>query len=438
MAQIQPGKPRRKAVRYGVPVAVAGVAAATIGLVPALADSGDPDLPKITAEELLAKMAESDVPHQSGTVKVETDLGLPALPGTGGGSRGPFGGGDDERGDDGQRGGGADDGEDGSAADPQKKLMELASGTHTLRVATDGPDKQRVSVVEEAAEYSLIHNGRDLWAYDSASNSAVHSSLPEGAHHGADKDDAGKDGKGRGGKGGGGAHEMPGGVADLTPEKAAEQALKAVDKTTSVSVDGTAKVAGRDAYQLVVKPKAEDSTVEAVRIAVDADNGAPLKFTLTPDGGGKPVVDISYRNVDFGKPDADSFTFKAPKGTEVTEKKLGGAAGAATKKPGKDARPELSELSGLNTFGKGWGTVAEIPLPGGGLPGPLLGDAKGAESEPVKRLLDSFTDEAEGDFGTGRVFETRLVNALITDDGKLFVGAVTKEGLVKAADAAAK
>ena len=37
---------RRKATRYVVPVAVVGVAAATIGLVPALADSGDPNLPK--------------------------------------------------------------------------------------------------------------------------------------------------------------------------------------------------------------------------------------------------------------------------------------------------------------------------------------------------------------------------------------------------------
>ena len=39
---------RRKAARYLVPVAVAGVAAATIGL-PALAGPGDPSLPKITA-----------------------------------------------------------------------------------------------------------------------------------------------------------------------------------------------------------------------------------------------------------------------------------------------------------------------------------------------------------------------------------------------------
>ena len=56
--------------------------------------------------------------------------------------------------------------------------MELASGAHTLRVAADGPEKQRVSIVDKAAEYSLVHNGNEIWAYDSGSNTAVHSTAP--------------------------------------------------------------------------------------------------------------------------------------------------------------------------------------------------------------------------------------------------------------------
>lgn len=447
MAQIQPSGPTwsgspnrsgRKAVRYGVPIAVAGIAAATIGLVPALADTGDPDLPKITAEELIAKIAESDVDQLSGTVKVNTDLGLPALPGSsGGGDRGgPFGG---DRGDKGEQG---EDGEDGekdekSAAAPEKKLMQLASGEHTLRVAADGPDKQRLSIVEDAAEYSVIHNGQDVWTYDSASNSAVHLKAPKGAgqgeHKGADK-------------------KLPSDLADLTPQEAAEQALKAVGKTTDVSVDGTAKVAGRDAYQLVIKPKgAADSTVESIRIAVDGDNGTPLKLTLSPKGGGKPVVDIGYTKVDFGKPAASSFEFKAPKGTEVTEQKLDGKAaekarGKADKDWGKGGKrggaSDLSDLSGLQVLGKGWNTVAEIELPDGALTGPGGPDGgeakKGLDSSMAKNLLDGLTEEVNGEFGTGRVFETKLVNVLITDDGKIYAGAVTKDGLVKAADRAAK
>ena len=257
MAQIQPRNSRRKAVRYGVPVAVAGIAAATVGLVPALASTGDPDLPKITAEDLVAKVAKSNVEHMSGTIKINTDLGLPTLPGSGGGGGG-FGGPQDNK--SGTEGKGGDEGK--PDASPDKKLMELASGEHTLRYAADGPDKQRFSVIEDAAEYSIVHNAQDLWAFDSGSNTAWHSKAPKAPT--GDRAQAPD-------------HE------GVTPQKAAQQALKAVGKSTSVSVDGTAKIAGRDAYQLVLKPKgAPDSTIESVRIGVDAKNGVPLKFTLTP------------------------------------------------------------------------------------------------------------------------------------------------------------
>ncbi|GAA2624718.1 DUF2092 domain-containing protein [Streptomyces axinellae] len=411
MAQIQPRNSRRKAVRYGVPVAVAGIAAATVGLVPALASTGDPDLPKITAEDLVAKVAESNVEHMSGTIKVNTDLGLPELPGSGGG--GGFGGGPQDN-KSGTEGKGGDDSE--PDASPDKKLMELASGEHTLRFAADGPDKQRFSVIEDAAEYSIVHNAQDVWAFDSGTNAAWHSKAPKG--------DRAKSPR----------HE------GVTPQKAAQQALKAVGKSTSVSVDGTAKIAGRDAYQLVLKPKgAPDSTIESVRIGVDAKNGVPLKFTLTPKDGDKPAVDVAYAKVDFGKPDAGTFDFKPPKGAKVTEaeqhRKPGGQA--------KGERPDLSGFDGLRVVNKDasdWNKVVEWD---GGLPGGVGGKdgapgGSGGAPGDGQKMLDSVTDKVKGDFGTGRVFSTRLVNALMTDDGKVYVGAVTKEGLVKAANAAAK
>lgn len=443
MAQIQPRTPGRKAVRYGIPAAVAGLAAATVGLVPALASTGNPDLPKISAQKLVEKMAASDTQHMSGTVKVSTDLGLPEMPGASGGSGkqgGLFGGGahgdgpgSDSPGND-KNGGGSKD----SGAAPQDKLMELASGEHTLRVAADGPDKQRVSIVEDAAEYSYIHNGNEVWAYDSGTDSAYHAVAPKGA---ASKHrEHGK--------------KLEKGLQNVTPQEAAKQVLKAAEGTTSVSVDGTAKVAGRDAYQLLVKPKgAPHSTVDSVRIAVDADNGTPLKFTLNPKGGGKPAVEVAYTKVDFAKPEAGTFSFKPPKGTDVTEQKLHDKSRGEHseksehfEKKAKKAEKSLkshkgigSEMSGLNAIGKGWGAVAEIKSPKGGVsgvPGMSGGDAKG--SPQGEDLLNTFTEKAEGDFGTGRVFSTRLGNALMTDDGTVYVGAVSKEGLIKAADAAAK
>ncbi|MFD5267297.1 outer membrane lipoprotein carrier protein LolA [Streptomyces sp. NPDC058335] len=383
---------RRKAVRYIVPVTVIGVAAATIGLVPALADSGDPDLPKITAQQLIEKIAASDVQQLSGTVKITTDLGLPDLGGLESGllsgATGAAGGGDG-----------------GSSADPSAKLTELASGTHTLRVAADGPDKQKLSLLENAAEYSLIHNGKDVWGYDSASNEVYHSTSPKGKEA---------------------AEPVP-----TTPKDLTDEALKAVDDTTSVTVDGTVQVAGRDAYKLLVNPKQSGSTVGAISVAVDAKTGLPLKFTLTPASGGAAVVDAGFTQVSFAKPGAATFDFTPPKGAKVTEE---GSADAPTDVPAP-SRDDLEggfakDLAGLDVLGEGWTTVATFDSGGEGVPS--SGDLPDAGG--LGGFLGSFGDKVDGKFGSGTVFSTRLVNALVTDDGKVYVGAVTKDALVKAAN----
>ncbi|MFE9173156.1 outer membrane lipoprotein carrier protein LolA [Streptomyces kebangsaanensis] len=388
---------RRRAVRYVVPVTVVGVAAATIGLVPALADSGDPDLPKVTAQQLIEKIAQSDVQQLSGTVKISTDLGLPDLGGLESGLISGVG-----------KGG------EGSSADPASKLTELASGTHTLRVAADGQDRQKVSLIEKAAEYSLIHNGKDVWGYDSKSNEVFHGTAADSG--GKHKD------------------EVP-----ALPKDFADQALKSVDDTTSVTVDGTARIAGRDAYRLVVRPKhASGTTVGAISIAVDARTGLPLKFTLTPASGGAAVVDAGFTQVSFARPAATTFDFTPPKGAKVTEEKdagkdVGEDAGKGSG-PGarfRDSGPERkdhAESGGPTVLGKGWNSIAVFDSGAeGGVPSPSgNGDPGG--------FLGSLGDRVSGTFGKGTVFSTRLINALMTDDGKVYVGAVTKDALVKAAN----
>ncbi|MBI0300899.1 DUF2092 domain-containing protein [Streptomyces sp. PRKS01-29] len=390
----------KKAARYAAPVAVAGIAAATIGLVPALASTGDPDLPKISAQELISKMAASDTQQLSGSVKITTDLGIPSLPG--GGSIADLGG---------ARGG------DASAA-PESKLMELVSGSHTLRVATDGPDKQRVSIVENAAEYSMIHNGDEVWAYDSGSNSAYHATAPEGAKAKGDH-----------------RQDVPKDLRDATPQEIAKTVLSSVDDTTDVTVDGTSRVAGRDAYDLLIKPKqGSDSTIGSVRIAVDADNGVPLKFTLSPKSGGKAIIDVGFTKVDFGKPKASTFDFTPPKGAKVTEEPKADRKHAPKDFGAKDFKDAQGALSGLKVVGEGWDSVARLDTSGGSAAPTAPGDEGGPGA--ASGLLGGFGKEVKGKFGSGTVVSTRLVNALVTDDGKVFVGAVDKDALVKAANAA--
>ncbi|MEU3711533.1 LolA family protein [Streptomyces catenulae] len=394
---------RRKAVRYGAPVAVAAVVAATVGLVPAFAGSGSPDLPKITAQQLLAKMAGSDTQQLSGTVRVTTDLGLPSLPGAGGALPGLGAGGSGEG--------------DGSPQAPRNKLMELASGSHTLRVAADGPDRQRVTFVDGRAEYSLIHDGDRSWAYDGGSNTAVRSERPKGAAH-TQRPGAG----------------LPRDLAGATPQELARQALKAAGDTTSVTVGGTEKVAGRDAYQLVLTPKQSGSTVGSVRIAVDAAKGVPLKFSLLPRSGGAAVVDAGFTTVDFARPAASSFAppggAKIVDGTRPTPGKGHGSPGFEGFKEfhgGKGPR-NATGPHGVTVLGKGWTGVAV--LKGGG----SLPTGKGGAAA----FLDSLGEQVHGDFGSGHVFSTRLVNALMTDDGTVYVGAVDRQTLVKTANTAAK
>ncbi|MFF7795395.1 outer membrane lipoprotein carrier protein LolA [Streptomyces sp. NPDC007991] len=393
---------RRKAARYIVPVTVVGVAAATIGLVPALADSGDPDLPKITAQQLIEKIAKSDVQQLSGTVKISTDLGLPDLGGL----------------ESSLMSGAASPDRGGSSADPTAKLTELASGTHTLRVAADGPDKQKLSLLENAAEYSIVHNGKDVWGYDSKSNEVYHGTASDSPERGKDQ-------------------QPP-----ATPKDFAEEALKATGDTTSVTVDGTAQVAGRDAYKLVIKPRQSGSTVGAVTVAVDAKTGMPLKFTLTPASGGAAVVDAGFTKVSFGKPAPSTFDFTPPKGAKVTEEKDAGKDfrkgsgkefGKGFEKGGpREHAPKAGEHpgkgpDGMKTIGEGWSSIATFDTGGEGVPSGKAGGEFGG-------FMDSLGDKVTGKFGSGTVFSTRLVNALITDDGKVYVGMVTKDALVKAAD----
>ncbi|MFJ4920084.1 outer membrane lipoprotein carrier protein LolA [Streptomyces sp. NPDC088725] len=382
---------RRRMVRYVVPVAVGGLAAATIGLVPALASPGDPDLPKISAQKLIEKIAASDTEQLSGSVKITTDLGLPSLGALGGAA------------------GGSD-----SSADPTAKLMELSSGTHTLRVAADGPDKQRVSIKEKASEYSLIHNAEQVWAYDSASNEAIHTTSPKAAE-GAEK------GHGQAPK------EMP-----ATPRDFADQALKAAQGTSSVTVDGTERIAGRDAYKLVIKPKQTGTTVGSVTVAVDGKTGTPLKFTLAPSGGGKAVVDVGFTDVDFAKPAASTFTFTPPKGAKVTQGDDHKAQEKQSPK-GLDGAEGKNSLKDVKVIGTGWTSIAELR---GTESGSKADGKSGADTGKGQQFLDALGTKVTGKFGSGTVFHTRLINALMTEDGSVYAGAVTKDALVDAANQA--
>jgi outer membrane lipoprotein-sorting protein len=271
-------------------------------------------------------------------------------------------------------------------------LRSLVSGTHTWRIWYAGPTQSRLALVGSLGESDIIRNGSDLWVWSSREKAATHATLP--AHERPEQKPT----------------ELP-----RTPEEAAQLALAALDPSTSVTTSGTGTVAGRSVYELVLRPKDSGSLVSQVRISIDAAEHIPLRAQVYSTKVANPAFEVGFTSVDFGKPDADRFVFNPPPGTTVTE------AGALrhTDKPRRDARPNTAEPT---VVGKGWSTVVVATLPE---------EAQQADSRDLQRFLSSLRP-VSGSWGTGRLLTGTLFSAVLTDDGRVAVGAVAPERLYAA------
>jgi len=292
---------RLRLVRWLVPFAVIGMVLGVAGLRTTLA-SATPSLPELTAAQLLAKVAQSDVQSLSGTVRTSANLGLPALPDAEG------------------------------ALGPQAVL----SGEQTLRLYLDGPQRQRVDLFGSLAETKLVRNGRQVWHWSSSTNKATHICLParpsQRPGHQPDRGTSGRD-------------RMLAG----SPQALAWRLLAAIGPTTQVSVGRAATVAGRPAYDLRLAPKTADSLIRRANLYVDAATGLPLRATVLARGASKPAVDVGFTSITLGAPPASVFAFRAPAGAKVSKRSVPSWTG----KPHPDAaRPRV--------HGSGWVTAVEI------------------------------------------------------------------------------
>ncbi|GAA2743277.1 outer membrane lipoprotein carrier protein LolA [Kitasatospora cinereorecta] len=403
--QTTPWKSRRRtAVRVALPVAVAAAAAAGVGLVPALASDSAPNLPQVSAEQLVAKVLAADTDTFSGTVRVSADLGLPTqlLSLAGGSGLGAI------------AGGGVGSG--GTGVAPQSKALELLGGDHTLNVAAAGPDKQRIELLGDKAGYQLVHDGDQVWAYDGAHQEALHLTAPKSAGHAGD------------------AKGAMGPMGSVTPQELAKRFLAASAATTTVTVDGTESVAGRSAYRLSVKPAQQGSTVAEVRISVDSERGVPLGVQVRSVDGTK-VLDAHFSSVSFAAPAASTFSFTPPKGAKVTEQQADGKDGG--KGAAEHALPGVGELpKGLpdgkgaqpKVIGEGWTSVLSLSSPTGA---PAATGKSGDAPQGLPSIAKSLGKSVPG----GTVVGTHVVNVLLTDDGRIFAGAVTPQLLQSAAAA---
>lgn len=356
--------------RWLAPVTAIAVVAGGVALVPVVADAS-PDLPEITAQQLLTNVQGAKVDGLSGVVRSSTDLGLPAIPGLAG-----------------------------------SQALDLITGDHTARIALAAPDKARAAVLDNMAERVFTTDGKTAWAYDSRKREATKLTLPAGLSH--DKDSGKELGK---------AYD---------PTAVAKQFLDAIDPSTAVSVTGTESVAGRDAYVLRLTPRTDQTTVGSVTLAVDAKEWVPLQVKVLPRAGGDPAVELGFTEVSFDVPPASTFTFTPPKGTKVTEEKVPALPDKADK-PGRGEKPvkpgvpdKLGKAGDRPTVvGEGWSSVVVL---------------KGASADTASlQPLLANARTVQGSWGSGKILTTRMVSALFTDDGRIIVGLVPPEVLESAA-----
>jgi outer membrane lipoprotein-sorting protein len=382
---------RRGSVRALAPVSAIAIVAAGAAIAPNIA-SAAPALPQITAQKLLTKAMQSKVDAFSGTVSLTTNLGLPALPDVSG------------------------------RANP----LSLLSGTHILQVAADGPQKQRIALLDTMAEYDVVHNGKDVWLYDSQQNSVSHATS-QGT--GTMRDHSGK------------TNDAPEQGVPLTPQQAAQQLLSAVSPTTNIAVDQTLSVAHRAAYVLVVTPKEKGSLIGRVEVAIDAQNGAPLQVAVYPTGSNTAAFEIGFTSVSFSAPPASRFDFTPPKGSTVSPMTGNGAQTKSDLPTGASLDPQV--------LGQDWLSVVELHgidlnqlrsaassangQDNGG-DNNATGLFNGNASSYLDALLGAGTN-VSGGFGSGKLYTTNFLSVLITNDGRLFVGSVTPSVLEAAASA---
>jgi outer membrane lipoprotein-sorting protein len=373
----------RWVVPAGVVAVVAGVGIASAITVAQAA----PALPQRTPAQLLAAVAgdHSPVPPLTGTVVETATLGIPQLPG----------------------------------AENPNSLTSLLAGSHTLKIWYDGPRKLRLAVPVQMGETDLIRNGTTAWLWQSDNNSVTKYLIPAG-HGDHAKEPA-----------------IP--KAPLTPQQAAQQALKLAGPSTRVTTEANVTVAGQAAYQLVLAPKASGSQVAKITIALDAQHlSVPLQVQVFAKGTASPVFQVGYTSISFVTPAASNFNFTPPSGAKVHTETLSLPTGHALgpKPQGMTSRGQV--------IGKDWTTVLVLPasavLPGGamsqvagagsaaGVAGQAARSASGGggsiSGSAMLGALMLAAHPVHGAWGSGKLLHTSLVSMLITN-GHVLIGAVT-------------
>ena len=335
----------RPALRWLVPSAAAVVVIGGGAVAGTLVASADSSLPERSAAQLLVDVQNAKVDGLSGTVVENADLGLGAI---------------------------------ANLTQGKGDLSSLLGGSNTARVWYAGETKARVALIGTQGETDVIRNGSDVYVWKSTEKTASHFTFPAEAEA---------------------EHKELQSASTLTPQQAADAALAAIDPTTTVSTTGAAKVAGRDAYELVLSPKDTASLIGQVRLAIDAEKHIPLRVDVYAKNATNPAVRVAFQQISFAVPDDQQFVFKAPAGTKVNESSAAELEKGIEEqhKAAAEKQQQLAKDDAPKTIGSGWTTIVSAKLP--------KSDAatKSAEGQQLSGLV-GVLPEVSGSWGKGHLF----------------------------------
>lgn len=309
-----------------------------------------PKLPSISAEDLVQSVLTTTTPALDGTVAVTNNLGLPIQTLPGGAS------------------------------------LNLDSA----HVYSDGKGDSKVSLQQGAADTTMVRNGDTMWTYHSKDNTVVKVTAPAGKMGRPDQDGTGD------------------------PAALATALVGKIRESSTVTVEGTARVAGRAAYELVLTPKPSERTLlREIRVAVDAEKRVPLRLAVMSNGSADPALQIAFSDIEFTPQPASEFQFTPPQGAKVTEEQA----------PGH----EVPDASTHKIVGDGWDTVVTGTVPDSVR---QQQPRRHGQDADLRSMLQHYGKPVSGAFGSGYVIGTTVATVLITDDGRFAAGAVPQQVLV--------
>jgi hypothetical protein len=143
---------------------------------------------------------------------------------------------------------------------------------------------------------------------------------------------------------------------------------------------------------------------------VDTERRLPLRLTVFAQGTEQPAVQARFTEITFAPQDEALFTFTPPPGATVKE----GGPGHNGTMPG-----EVHAAAQPRTVGEGWDTVVLATVP------------EQARSQ-IGPMLNNIAKPVSGPWGSGRIIGTAVATAIVTDDGRIAVGAVPEQVLTEA------